>query len=76
MKVLFPISGVSSASKDVLPASCTSKPQISCTSVQKTNVKQGYSNEEIYEGLVNLKNNIVSLFGGKNKQTNPVNYIA
>jgi len=76
MKVLFPCHGVSFTSKDILPASCTSKPQISCTSIPKPKVNEGYSNQEIYETLVTIKENFATLFNGNKKQTDPVDYIA
>lgn len=75
MKVVFPIQGFCHTSKDILPASCTSKPQVSCTSIPK-DVNQGLSNQEIYEGLVSVKESITSLFGSKRKSANPLNYIA
>lgn len=76
MKVSYPIRGLSHTSQDILPASCTAKPQISCTSIPKQKVNEGYSNQEIYEGLVSIKNHLSSLFGVNKKQNNPVNYIA
>lgn len=76
MKVVFPMNGSKFTSTDVLPASCTSKPQIACTSIPKTSVNEGYSNKEIYEGIVSIKNHISSLFGVSQKQTRPINYLA
>ena len=73
MKVVFPIKGLICTSKDVLPASCTSKPQISCTSTPKTDLK-GYSNKEIYEGIVSIKNRISSFFSIDKEKTSPINY--
>ena len=74
MKVVLPINGQRFASKDILPASCTSKPQVSCTSTSNIPLNKGLSNQEIYEGLVNVKEHIVSLLGG-NKTNKSVNYI-
>ncbi|MCR5265659.1 MAG: hypothetical protein K6E29_03590 [Cyanobacteria bacterium RUI128] len=76
MKVTYPISGFSFTSKDILPASCTSKPQVTCTSVPKARINEGLSNQEIYETLVNVKERISSLFGGKKNPTQPLNYVA
>lgn len=73
MKVVFPVTGFSYTSKDILPASCTQKPQISCTSVPK-DVK-GLSNREIYEGLVSVKERLSSLFGGKKDEAIPLDYL-
>lgn len=75
MKVSFPVSGLNCTSKEVLPASCSSKPQISCTSMTKPKVKQGYSNQEIYEGIMSVKEYFDSLFHRNKKETNPVNYL-
>ncbi len=75
MKVVFPISGLSHTSKDILPASCTSKPQISCTSVPKVKINEGLTNQEIYQGLVSVKEHLASLFGGSTKGTKSVNYL-
>ena len=75
MKVTYPISGLSFTSKDILPASCTSKPQVTCTSVQRAKVNEGLSNQEIYETLVSVKDHISSLFGGKKNPTQ-LNYVA
>lgn len=75
MKVVFPVQGFCHTSKDVLPASCTSKPQISCTSA-KDKVNQGLSNKEIYEGLVSVKDSLSSLFGIKKEAAYPLDYIA
>ena len=74
MKVAFPTKGLIYTSKDVLPASCTSKPQISCTSTPKIDVKEGYSNKEIYEGIVSIKNRISSFFSIDKEKTSPINY--
>ncbi len=74
MKVELPVTGPVYTSRDILPASCTSKPQISCTSVPKVKVKEGLSNQEIYEGIVSIKEHLSALFGGK-KTTNSVNYL-
>lgn len=76
MKVGSPIKGLYFTSGDVLPASCTSKPQVNYTSIPKQQKNQGLSNQEIYEGLVNVKNHIVSLFGGQPKSSQPLNYLA
>ena len=76
MKVVLPVTGLCHTSKDILPASCTSKPQVSCTSVPKVKVNEGLSNQEIYEGIVSIKDHIASLFGGNSKKpTHPVNYL-
>ena len=74
MKEVLPVTGPVYTSKDILPASCTSKPQISCTSVPRVKVNEGLTNQEIYEGIVNIKERLTSLFSGK-KSTNPVNYL-
>ncbi|GEM_PF-5263806 len=74
MKVGYPISGFNFVSKDALPASCTSKPQITCTA-QPHEVK-GYTNKELYEGLVNMSNKVKTIFGEKDKQAQQINYIA
>ncbi len=76
MKVTYPINGFGFTSKDILPASCTSKPQVTCTSVPKTKVNEGLSNQEIYETLVNVKERITSLFSEKKKSAQPINYFA
>ena len=57
--------GVYCTSKEVLPAGYTSKVQISSTSVQSNQLKTGYSNQEIYEGIIRIKKNITSLFHGE-----------
>lgn len=76
MKVVLPITGLCHTSKDIMPASCISKPQISCTSVPKVKVNEGLSNQEIYEGIVSIKERISSLFNGSNKKpAHPVNYL-
>ncbi len=75
MKVLCPVVGLNCTSKEILPASCTSKPQISCTAMTKPKVKQGYSNQEIYEGIMTVKEFFDSLFHRKAKETNPINYL-
>ena len=75
MKVLFPYQMASFTSKDILPASCLAKPQVACTSASKVKVNEGLSNQEIYEGIISLKESITSLFGGKKKQTHPVSYV-
>lgn len=74
MKVVLPVTGSVYTSRDILPASCTSKPQISCTSVPKVKVNEGLSNKEIYESIVSIKEHLSSLFGGK-KTSNSVNYL-
>lgn len=76
MKVEGPMKGYGFTSKDVLPASCTTKQQVSCTSIPKPTFNEGYTNQEIYEGIMSLRNHIVSLFGGGSKKTHPVNYFA
>ena len=75
MKVAFPKYGLSHTSKDILPASCTSKPQISCTSVPKVKINEGLTNQEIYQGLVSVKEHLISLFGGSAEATKSVNYL-
>ena len=76
MKVVYPVCGFSHTSKDILPASCTTKPQVSCTSIKQTKVNEGLSNQEIYEGLVSVKNSIKSLLGLETeKTTHSLNYI-
>lgn len=76
MKVMS-LNGVKFASKEMLPATCTSKPQVSCTSTPvKTNVRsQGYSNEEIYDVLVAVKNFVLTPFKHETKP-NHANYLA
>ena len=74
MKVVLPINGQRFASRDILPASCTSKPQVSCTSSANIPIRKGLSNQEIYEGIVNVKEHIISLICG-NKTEKSVNYI-
>lgn len=76
MKVGYPVRGLGFMSQDVLPASCTSKPQIACTSTARVKVNEGYSNKEIYEGIVSIKNHIKSLFGVDDKKSDPLNYMA
>ena len=73
MKVGYPVQRFSYTSKDILPASCTSKPQVSCTSGVKVN--EGLSNQQIYEGLVSVKDCLISLFGGKKDSTKSLNYL-
>ncbi len=76
MKVLCPTSvGLSCTSKELLPASCKSKPQISCTSMPKVKAKQGYTNKELYEGLMSIKEFFASLFHSKKPSVNPINYL-
>ena len=74
MKVVFFPKGFSHTSKDILPASCTSKPQISCTSAS-LKTESGLSNQEIYEGLVNVKERIVSIFSGEKEGNKSLNYL-
>ena len=76
MKVEGPVWGFSFTSKDTLPASCVNNPQVSCTSVPMPTFNDGYTNKEIYDGLVEIRNRVSSLFGGNKKQTYPVNYLA
>ena len=76
MKVGYPVRGYRFMSQDVLPASCTSKPQVTYTSTPRTKVNEGYSNQEIYEGIVSIKNQIKSFFSGREKKTSPINYMA
>lgn len=75
MKTVLLINGPKFASKDILPASCTSKPQISCTSSSKVQTRQGLSNREIYEGIVSVKEHITSLIGGTKPQEKSINYM-
>ena len=75
MKVVLPVQGLGHTSKDILPASCTVKPQVACTSAPKVKVNEGLTNQEIYQSLVNVKDRIFSIFGGKSKPTTPVNYL-
>ena len=76
MKVMCPTNvGLNCTSKELLPASCQTKQQISCTSMPKAKAKQGYTNKEIYEGLVSLKEYFASLFHSKKPSTNPINYL-
>lgn len=75
MKVEGPVWGFSFTSKDTLPASMKS-PQVSCTSVPMPTFNDGYTNQEIYEGLVKIKSRVSSLFGGDKKKTYPLNYFA
>ena len=75
MKVMS-LSGVKFASKEMLPATCTSKPQVSYTSTPVKTVKQpGYTNEEIYDALVAVKNFVLTPFK-QEKKTNHVNRLA
>ncbi len=75
MKVVFPIQGLAHTSKDILPTSCTSKPQVSCTSVPKIKVNEGFTNQEIYQGIVSVKDRLLSIFGGQKTSVNPINYL-
>ena len=76
MKVMS-LNGVKFASKEMLPATCTSKPQVTCTAVPKTNIrKQGYTNEEIYDALVAVKNFVLTPFKSETKPNHTVNYFA
>ena len=75
MKVEGPVWGFSFTSTNTLPA-IMSNPQVSCTSVPMPTFNDGYTNQEIYEGLVKIKSRVSSLFGGEKKQTYPMNYIA
>lgn len=76
MKVVFPMYAVSHTSQDILPASCTSKPQVAYTSVPKIKVNEGLTNQEIYQGLVSVKDRLASIFGVNKKGTaSPVNYL-
>jgi len=76
MKVEYPFYGLSYTSQDALPASCTSKPQVTCTSTPRTSLNEGYSNQEIYEGIVKIKNQIKTFFGVQENDSRPINYIA
>ena len=77
MKVVLPVKqGLGYTSKDILPASCTSKPQVTYTSVPKTKINEGLSNQEIYEGLVSVKERLSSIFGYGKKSAQPLNYLA
>lgn len=74
MKVMS-LSGVKFASKEMLPATCTSKPQVSYTSTPiKAVQQQGYTNEEIYDALVAVKNFVLTPFM-QDKKPNHVNRI-
>ena len=75
MKVVLPVQGLNHTSKDILPASCTSKPQVAYTSVPKVKVNEGLTNQEIYQGLVNVKERLLSIFGGKEKTMIPLDYL-
>lgn len=75
MKVMS-LQGVSFTSQEVLPATCTSKPQVSCTSVQNSiNKRTGYSNQEIYDVIVALKNFVTTPFKSESKQNHVINYL-
>ena len=51
------------------------KNTVHCTSTSTDHVKQGYSNQEIYQGLVNIKNSIASIFTPNKKKTGSLNYL-
>lgn len=75
MKVEYPMYGLSYTSQDALPASCTSKPQVACTSTPKPSLNEGYSNQEIYEGIVKIKNHIKTFFGMQENEVRPLDYV-
>jgi hypothetical protein len=75
MKVMFPVRGLSCTSTELLPASCNSKPQLSCKSVPKVKVNEGLSNQEIYEGIMSLKTYLTSLFRLPKSQKSSVNCV-
>lgn len=75
MKVMS-LNGVMFASTEKLPATCTSKPQVSCMATPvKTVRQQGYSNEEIYDAIIAVKNFVLTPFKSETK-TNHANYLA
>lgn len=75
MKVMS-LDRVKFASKEMLPATCTSKPQVSCTAIPNKPAKQpGYTNEEIYDALVAVKNFVLTPFKSE-KKPNHTNYLA
>ena len=73
MKVVLPVSGLGHTSRDILPASCTSKPQVAYTSMPKVKVNEGLTNQEIYQGIISVKDRLLSIFGIKEKP--PLNYL-
>ncbi len=77
MKVMS-LNRVKFASNEMLPATCTSKPQVTYTStpIKNPNVRhQGYSNEEIYDALVAVKNFVLTPFKSETKPNHAINYV-
>lgn len=65
------------ASNELLPATCTSKPQVSCKAMLKPNARpKGYSNEEIYDALVAVKNFVLKPFKPETKLNHTTDYLA
>ena len=76
MKVMS-LNRVMFASNELLPATCTSKPQVSCKAMLKLNARpKGYSNEEIYEALVAVKDFVLKPFNPKSKLNHTTDYLA
>ena len=76
MKVMS-LSGVSFSSEELLPVTCTSKPQITCTSTNKNFTKNtGYSNQEIYDASISVKKFITTPFKSERKQNHTINYLS
>lgn len=76
MKVMS-LSGVSFTSQEILPATCTSKPQVTCTSMQNSLKKRtGYSNQEIYDVIQAVKNFVTTPFKSERKQNHTINYLS
>lgn len=78
MKVMSLNNRVKFASKEMLPATCTSKTQVTCTSapIKNTNVRnQGYTNEEIYDAIMAVKNFVLTPFKSETKPNHSINYV-
>lgn len=74
MKVMS-LNGVKFASNEMLPATCTSKPQVTCKAVPQNLKRQGYSNEQIYDAIVAVKNLVLAPFKSERKPNHAINYV-
>jgi hypothetical protein len=76
MKVMSLNDGVKFASNEILPATCTAKPNVTYMAKSPNMKTKGYSNEEIYDALVAIRNFVLAPFKNETKPNLSVNYLA
>lgn len=69
------ISPISFASNEILPAACTSKPQVACTATLPRTQPKGCTNEEIYDALVAFKNFVLNPFKPNQQKIQSINAV-